>query len=166
MIRRELILNPAGRLTKVFIVPLAIATSVFIGIYFFGYRGRLKSPIPVTVLNRLSPFEITLVILLLLLSIYVIFFLRIDDVQNLKTITIDDKAITIFDSNNKRCFQLKKAKGIFVSVSKMWATVYSHRFYRIGIIRFAYGNDKFVFYFPIRNQDIERKVKDLSKALR
>src|SRR5687767_9845033 len=88
MIRQELILNPTGRLTKVFLIPLAVAISVFISIYFFGYQGRSSPPIPVTALDYMSTFGITIVVMAFFLSIYVVYFWRMEDVLNLKTITM------------------------------------------------------------------------------
>ena len=109
----------------------------------------------------MSPFEITILIMVFLLTIYAIFFWKIEDVSNFKRITIDNKVITLENAKNRINFKLNKAKAISISVSKIWAVLYSHRFYRVGIIKFKYGSDKFIFYFPIRNQDVELEIKNI-----
>ncbi len=161
MIRKEELLKPKIQFLKLLLVPILAIFSFTLYVFLTGYRGRFQqADIPTVIQLDLSWKWIICLIILFAAFVYALIKLILANVNEFdKNISISGNTIMIDASDYTMKLKINNADRVKFRSSKIWTRIFFQEFYRIGIIRITYDGDRYSFFFPVKNQDLETKLK-------
>lgn len=160
---KDILLRPKIVMLKLLLVPFLIFVGFVIYAFLRGFGRNRYETINPAVIELGLPLWIILILALMLFVIInlIIKIYNTHSTEESAGIRLNNSMLVIDRPQYKMTFKLNKSQKFKISISRFWGFMYIS-FYRIGKLRIKYQGDSYTFLFPVRDMDLEQKIKNFN----